>query len=193
MGFFSGDGNTHGSGDAMVLYYGATKNPGHIRAALSHIESEEYLKGIGIEEESYHPQTLYRYGEKDAAYRIIMDLTRQDKDRRDYPEVSFSVIGAIVTGMMGIEVVDDGNRNRPLIHSISRLRSASDRAKIERCSRPRQSGRPGTCGRSKKHTNQSLKGANILAGHFSGQSPDLASKRASCSLNNFFRRIACPR
>jgi len=130
MGFFSGGGSTHGSGDAMVLYYGATKDPGHIRAALAHIESAEYLKGIGIEEESYLPQTLYRYGEKDAAYRIMMDLTRPDKDRRDYPEVSFSVIGAIVTGMMGIEIVNDTNRDRPLLHSISRLRSASDRAKL---------------------------------------------------------------
>lgn len=130
MGFFSRGGSTHGSGDAMVLYYAATKDQGHIRAALSHIESAEYLKGIGIEEESYLPQTLYRYGNKDAAYRIIMDLTRPDKDRRDYPEVSFSVIGAIVTGMMGIEVSDDANRDRPLLQSISRLRNASDSAKL---------------------------------------------------------------
>jgi len=129
MGFFSRDGSRHGSGDAMVLYFGAAKDPGHIRAALFHIESVEYLKNIGIEEESYLPQTLYRYGEKDAAYRIIMDLTRPDKDRRDYPEASFSVIGAMVTGMMGMEVVDDG-RGRPLLRSISRLRSASDRAKL---------------------------------------------------------------
>jgi hypothetical protein len=130
MGFFLQDGGTHGSGDAMVLYFGATKDPTHIRAALSSIESAEYLKSIGIEEESYLPQTLYRFGEKDAAYALIMDLTRPDRDRRDYPEVSFSVIGAILTGMMGIEVVDDGNRNRSFLHSISRLRSASDSAKI---------------------------------------------------------------
>jgi hypothetical protein len=130
MGFFSRDGSMHGSGDAMVLYFGATKDPSHIGAALAHVESAEYLKNIGIEEESYLSQTLYRYGEKDAAYALIMDLTRPDKDRRDYPEVSFSVIGAIVTGMMGMEVVDDGNRNRPLLHSISRLRSKSDSAKL---------------------------------------------------------------
>jgi hypothetical protein len=129
MGFFSRDGGRHGTGDAMVLYFGAINDPGHIRAALSHVESEEYLKNIGIEEESYLPQTLYRYGEKDAAYRLIMDLTRPDKHRREYPEVSFSVIGAIVTGMMGMEVVDD-SQSHPLIHSISRLRSASDRAKL---------------------------------------------------------------
>ena len=129
MGFFSRDGGRHGSGDAMVLYFGATKDPSHIRAALSHVESAKYLKNIGIEAESYLPETLYRYGEKDAAYRVIMDLTRPDKARREYPEVSFSVIGAIVTGMMGMEVVDD-NRGHPLLYSISRLRSASDRAKL---------------------------------------------------------------
>ena len=129
IGFFSRDGVTW-IRRRNGLYFGATKDPGRIRAALSHIESMEYLKGIGIEVESYLPQTLYRYGEKDAAYRIIMDLTRPDKDRRDYPEASFSVIGAMVTGMMGMEVVDDGNRGRPLLRSISQLRSASDRAKL---------------------------------------------------------------
>jgi hypothetical protein len=130
MGFFSQDGGTNGSGDAMVLYFGATKDPGHIRSALSHIESAEYLNRIGIEEESYLPQTLYRYGEKDAAYGLIMDLTRADKERRDYPEVPFSVIGTIVTGLMGMEVVDDGNRDRMLLHSFSRLRNGSDSAKL---------------------------------------------------------------
>jgi hypothetical protein len=130
MGFFSQDGSTHGSGDAMVLYFGATKDPDHIRGALSHIESAEYLKNIGIEEESYLPQTLYRYAENDAAYERIMDLTRPDKERHEYPEVSFSVIGAIVTGTMGIEVVDDGNSERPLLHSISRLTKNSDSATL---------------------------------------------------------------
>jgi hypothetical protein len=130
MGLLSRDGGTQGSGDAMVLYFGATKNPGHIRSALSHIESAEYLNRIGIEEESYLPQTLYRYGEKDAGYGVIMDLTRADKERRDYPEVPFSVIATIVTGVMGMEVVDDGNRGGLLLHSISRLRSASDSARI---------------------------------------------------------------
>jgi hypothetical protein len=130
MGFFSQDGSTQGSGDAMVLYFGATKDPGHIRSALSFIESAEYLKNIGIEEESYLAQTLYHYGEIDAAYERIMDITRPNRDRRDYPEVPFSVIGAIVTGMMGIEVVDDGNSERPLLHSISRLSSKSDSATL---------------------------------------------------------------
>ena len=130
VGFFSQNGSTHGSGDAMVLYFGATKDPSHIRGALSFIESAEYLKNIGIEEESYLAQTFYRYGEIDAAYERIMDISRPNRDRRDYPEVPFSVIGAIVTGMMGIEVVDDGNSDPPLLHSISRLSSKSGSATL---------------------------------------------------------------
>ena len=129
MGFFSQDGSTDGSGDTMVLYFGATKDPSHIRAALSYIESEPYLKSIGIEEESYLAQIFYRYGEKSAAYERILDLTRPDKERRDYPEVSFSVIGAMVTGMMGVEV-DDGGAEGPLVHSISRLLKESDSATL---------------------------------------------------------------
>jgi hypothetical protein len=33
-----------------------------------------------------------------------MDLTRAGRERREYPEVSYSVIGALVTGLMGIRV-----------------------------------------------------------------------------------------
>lgn len=131
MGFFSQDGSRHGSGDAMALYFGAVKDPAHIRAALSYIESEKYLNSIGIEEESYLAQTFYRYGEKRAAYERMMDLTRPDKERREYPEVSYSVIGAMATGMMGIEVIGDGNSERPLLHSFSRLLHESDSATLK--------------------------------------------------------------
>ena len=131
MGFFSQDGSTRGSGDAMVLYFGATSDLIHIRRALTHIESPEYLNNIGIEEESYLPQCFYRYGEKTAAYQRIMDLSRPDKDRREYPEVSFSVISALVTGMMGVETIYDPASGRTLLHSISRLDKSSDIATMK--------------------------------------------------------------
>ena len=35
---------------------------------------------------------------------MIMDLTRTGRKRREYPEVSYSVIGALVNGMMGINI-----------------------------------------------------------------------------------------
>jgi hypothetical protein len=39
------------------------------------------------------------------AYSQIVDLARPDRERREYPEVSYAIIGSIVTGMMGVNVV----------------------------------------------------------------------------------------
>lgn len=57
-----------------------------------------------VEPRSHYPEILYRYREPDAAYAQIMDLTRDGRKRREYPEVSYSVVGAMVTGLMGIRV-----------------------------------------------------------------------------------------
>jgi hypothetical protein len=57
----------------------------------------------GIEIESYLPEVLYRYGADEAAYARILGLTDPAKERRDYPEVPFAVIGAVATGLMGLE------------------------------------------------------------------------------------------
>jgi hypothetical protein len=57
-----------------------------------------------VEAKSHYAEILYRYGDPDAAYAEIMDLTRAGRERREYPEVSYSVIGAMVTGLMGIRV-----------------------------------------------------------------------------------------
>ncbi len=60
-------------------------------------------KPEGIEIESYLPEILYRYGQDDAAYTRILALTDPAKERREYPEVPFAVVGAIATGLMGVE------------------------------------------------------------------------------------------
>ncbi|HEV2709574.1 MAG TPA: hypothetical protein VGU67_05145 [Edaphobacter sp.] len=57
-----------------------------------------------VEAKSHYAEILYRYGDADAAYAQIIDLTRAGRERREYPEVSYSVIGAIATGSMGIRV-----------------------------------------------------------------------------------------
>ncbi len=57
-----------------------------------------------VEPESHYAEILYRYGESDAAYSEVLDLSRPGRQRREYPEVSYSVIGAIVNGLMGINV-----------------------------------------------------------------------------------------
>jgi hypothetical protein len=62
-------------------------------------------KPEGIEIESYLPEILYRYGQDDAAYARILALADPSKERREYPEVSFAVVGAIATGLMGAKPV----------------------------------------------------------------------------------------
>jgi len=88
-----------------VLYYGVAeegaKAESVVNAILRSIKSKE---SIGIEQQSHLPEILYRYGRPEAAYAQILDLTREEKKRREYPEVSYSVIGAIVTGTMGTEL-----------------------------------------------------------------------------------------
>jgi hypothetical protein len=92
-----------GSGDALVLYFGAAEDPAHVRSALDYISAPSYWSHIGIEEESYLPLTLFRYGRSAAAYQVLADISSPHKERREYPEVSYSVIEAMVSGVMGLE------------------------------------------------------------------------------------------
>ena len=92
-----------GAGDVMVLYFGAAGSPLHRQAALDSIATPQYWQHTNIEEESYIPLTLFRYGRANAAYQVLADLSRPDKPRREYPENSFAVLEAIVSGVMGAE------------------------------------------------------------------------------------------
>ncbi len=89
-----------------VLYYGAAeegpKSESVVNAIVRSIGNKE---PIGIEEQSHLPEILYPYGRADAAYDQVLDLTGEGKNRREYPEVSYAVVGAIITGLMGIELV----------------------------------------------------------------------------------------
>jgi hypothetical protein len=101
----SKDYKLEGHFSRAVLYYGIAEDGPKARGAL-----DDLIEGIRkqpsgpIEEESHHAEILYRYGVPDRAYEQLMDFTRADRERREYPEVSYSVIGAIVSGMMGITV-----------------------------------------------------------------------------------------
>jgi hypothetical protein len=127
-GFFSESGRSFGSGDAMLLYFNAVHRPEHLRGALNSIASPEYWEHVGIEEESYLPLTLYHYGRGEDAYRILLDLSNPDKKRRDYPEVSYSVIAAIVSGTMGLEPSEEEGYDT--IQTLSQVREGHDFAEL---------------------------------------------------------------
>jgi hypothetical protein len=101
----------HGSGsaDTYVLYFDAARDAEHVRGALDFVSDPGYWKTINIEEESYVPQVLFRYGRTDAAWRVLLDLASPGKARREYPEVSYAVIAGLVLGAMGIEPAHRGD------------------------------------------------------------------------------------
>jgi hypothetical protein len=102
-GFLTKDHVLDGQADAMMLYWGivepGAKTGAAVRSLLHRIQEQPSGQ---VEGQSHHAEILYRYGEPDVAYEQMMDLCRPGRARRDYPEVSYSVIGAIVSGLMGL-------------------------------------------------------------------------------------------
>ena len=64
----------------------------------------EQIKAPNVETASYIPETLYLYARNQAAYRWLNYLIAPNLNRREYPEVSFAVVGAVTTGLMGISI-----------------------------------------------------------------------------------------
>lgn len=119
LGTIHSDLSGSGSGDALVLYFGAAKDPAHIEGALDYLSSPGYWKDVNIEAESYIPLVLFRYGRSDAGYSVLADISAPQKSRREYPEVSYAVIAAIVDGVMGLE---PGHRGDEFgVSTLSRL------------------------------------------------------------------------
>jgi len=107
-----------GTAGSSLLYWDAVEDGQKAQAAVNHLLDAIRKQPSGsVEGQSHHAEILYRYGSPDAAYAQMIDLTREDRQRREYPEVSYSVIGAIVSGVMGISVepappsraAEDGN------------------------------------------------------------------------------------
>ncbi|HEY6273747.1 MAG TPA: hypothetical protein VIX19_17345, partial [Terriglobales bacterium] len=103
--FLDQNGHFQGRSDADLLYRDVADDGPKAQSALNDLlDKIESHPSSAVEDESHYPEILYRYGAPEVAYAQIMDLTHEGRDRREYPEVSYSVVGAIVTGLMGIAV-----------------------------------------------------------------------------------------
>jgi hypothetical protein len=105
------------------LYFGLIPAGERRDATLDRILRKE---PDGIEIESYLPEIYYRYGADDAAYSEILKLSDPAKKRREYPEVPFALIGAVATGLMGVEV----DARVRTVTTRSRLTSATEWAEL---------------------------------------------------------------
>ena len=71
----------------------------------AHQREEDLLPHLplpGVEETSYIPEIAYRYGRDERGYTILLALADPKLLRREYPEISFTVIRTIAVGLMGI-------------------------------------------------------------------------------------------
>ena len=110
-----------GDGDAMVLYFGAVRNPRYLRGGVvldlsARISQRHRHRGRELPAADF-----YHYDRALAAYDTILDLASPDKDRRTYPEVSYAVVAAIVTGAMGVEVAYDRSSRSFEVQPLDRL------------------------------------------------------------------------
>ena len=102
------DQNHHleGSDSQAVLYWNAAEPGPKMQSAVKDLlASVQHRNPCAVEGESHDAEILYRYGEAKAAYGVLLDLTTPGHCRQEYPEVSYSVIGAITTGLMGINII----------------------------------------------------------------------------------------
>ncbi len=100
----------------LPLYYGLTDSGAKTEASLDLLEDR--LKTDlnrssavigGVEGRSYMPDIFYMYGRSKAAYSALTALVDPNLKRREYPEVSYTVVGNLCSGLMGIRPLPRAN------------------------------------------------------------------------------------
>jgi hypothetical protein len=103
--FLDKDHQFQGRADADLLYRDVAEEGARTQGAVDTLlEKMRNEPASEVEPESHYAEILYRYGKPEEAYAVVMDLSRPGRERQEYPEVSYSMIGAIVNGLMGINV-----------------------------------------------------------------------------------------
>lgn len=98
----------HGEGEAFLLWFGianAGRKTDHTIRSL--MEKSDVMN---VETRSYLPLILFENGFDHDGYLQILKLSDPATLRREYPEVSFSVIESMISGLMGIDA--DATKNR---------------------------------------------------------------------------------
>lgn len=99
--FVTYNGEYHSTEPAtFLLWFNAIDNPQRLEGVLNQLERKTY----NIENTSYLPYIQYKYGRKEMAYKTLNFLSNITTKRRDYPEVSYGVVQAMVDGLMGIKI-----------------------------------------------------------------------------------------
>jgi len=115
----SGENANGGGMRIYTLYNDAIPNRDIARLAAASLL--QFDPG-NIEMRSHLPEVLYRYGRHAEALDMLMLVSDKNTPRREYPEVSFAVIGALATGLMGIAPLEHDLG----VSTISRISTEED-------------------------------------------------------------------
>jgi hypothetical protein len=113
----------YAEGNFLPLFFGIVEDVSKRQLALTDLVHNGVAN---VEGKTYLPDIYYLNGMKEQAYQELSELIEPSLPRREYPEVSYSVIGAVITGMMGM--AGDG---KEVVSTFSNLTSEVDWAKIE--------------------------------------------------------------
>jgi hypothetical protein len=124
--FYYGEGNFKiKRGMRSLIYYGIAEKGEKSQTVLDNLIQKKME--VNIEEQSHFPEIFYDYGKNDEAYQLILHLADEKTKRREYPEVSFALIGTIVNGLMGIEP----NAVENVIYTLPRLTEQTDWVEVK--------------------------------------------------------------
>ncbi len=96
----------------MPLYFDLIRDPVRQKKQLDYIIRSS---ADCVEEFSYHAEIFWRFGLDDMGMEAFLTMTNPDLKRKEYPEVSFAAVGAVVTGLMGIRP----NASKGVLHTRS--------------------------------------------------------------------------
>jgi len=93
----------------LPVYFGLPDSGFKTQAALDAMEEllpmdENAIKGMvgAVEGRSYLPDIFYEYGRSRSGYKALLSMMDPSLKRREYPEASFTSIGNLGSGLMGI-------------------------------------------------------------------------------------------
>lgn len=84
--------------ETFLVWFDALRDTARLKKTVAHMTANY----ANIENTSYYPYLFYKNGRWNEARKCILYLSDPVTPRREYPEVSFSVIEGIVHGLMGV-------------------------------------------------------------------------------------------
>ena len=101
--------STGGSDIEFPLYFQLTDAGFKTQASLDELNrrlqlDEAAINGVvgGVEGRTYLPDIFYKYGRSQSGYTALIAMMNPSLKRREYPEVSYTVVGNLGAGLMGL-------------------------------------------------------------------------------------------